>query len=196
MRTYVPMGRAMFTARTRSAFGALRHFDDRLHAYPVAVTLAIQAAIGVEFWLTDTRQWDAGSALGTAGSVVLVLFMSYVIASHAVAGRVAIARLCGFVVYVVLAVLQVFAIAYYGIGTRSNWNMRLSHLDAVLVSVGTLTTAGTGGITPKSELARGLLVSQMVADFVVVTLLIGLILGVVIQRLNRNLGTESVPKPL
>jgi Ion channel len=68
------------------------------------------------------------------------------------------------------------ALFYYMTGTRSNWNMKLSHVDALTVAVGTLTTAGTAGITPRSETARAIMLGQMAADFVAVTILVAIVL--------------------
>lgn len=63
-------------------------------------------------------------------------------------------------------VTWVFASLYYFlIGMAGNFNVPLSHVDAVFVALGTLSTAGTGGITAHSEVARGLLTVQMFVDF-------------------------------
>jgi hypothetical protein len=88
-----------------------------------------------------------------------------------------------FIVINNLAILiGLFAFAYWNAGTRGNWNMRLSHLDALYVAVGTLTTAGTGAIQAQSELARTLLTAQMVVDIVAFTL----VTGILVTRLSSS----------
>ena len=75
----------------------------------------------------------------------------------------------------------VFADLYYSIGTTRNFSMPLSHLDAIMVAVGTLSTAGTGDVAPKSELARGLLTTQMSLD----VLFVGVVLALAVASLSR-----------
>jgi hypothetical protein len=80
-----------------------------------------------------------------------------------------------------------FAGVYYGIGGSKDWKCEmprgkvchLSQGEALYVSVGTLSTAGTGGTSAKSEEAQLLLTLQMVVDLVVVA---GM-LAVVVTRL-------------
>lgn len=75
-----------------------------------------------------------------------------------------------------LAVTGNFSGIYFDIGTSQNWNVPLSHLDALFVTVGTLTTAGTGNIVAVSEEARGFMLIQMAIDFTVVAVVVSLLL--------------------
>ncbi len=79
-----------------------------------------------------------------------------------------------------------FAGFYWQFGTTENFNVSLSHLDALYFAVGTLSTAGTGSITPQSQLARGLVTIQMVLDFVLVAIAIGIAVGRLSQWLPRR----------
>ena len=49
----------------------------------------------------------------------------------------------------------------------------LSFVDAIYVALGTLSTAGTGDITPRSQFGHGVLVAQMLVDLTVVTFGVG-----------------------
>jgi hypothetical protein len=64
------------------------------------------------------------------------------------------------------SIIVLFSALYWSMGTTENFNVELSHSDAIYFSLGTLTTAGTGGIWPTSELARGFVSTQMVSDLV------------------------------
>lgn len=81
----------------------------------------------------------------------------------------------------VAAVLLGSATAYFWTGDTSNWNITLTHLDALYVAMGTFTTAGTSGITPISEHGRALVIVQMSVDVVVSVL----VLGIFASRLTR-----------
>ena len=71
-------------------------------------------------------------------------------------------------------------------GTPNNWGMRLSHIDALLVTLGTLTTAGTSGLTAHSELARRVLVVEMAVQLTVVGALLGLVVARLAQTTSRH----------
>jgi len=71
----------------------------------------------------------------------------------------------------------VFANIYWAIGTKANFGVELSRLDALYFSLGTLTTAGTGTIAPTSSFARGLVSVQMVLDFVFVATAVTIVIA-------------------
>jgi hypothetical protein len=81
-----------------------------------------------------------------------------------------------------------FAFAYYAIGGASEWTAPLTHLDALYVALGTLSTAGTGSIAPVGQGSRGLVSLQMFVDIVVMVLAV----GVLVSRLSAPSGA---PKP-
>jgi hypothetical protein len=64
----------------------------------------------------------------------------------------------------------------------------LSRIDALFLTIGTLTTAGTGGIAAHTERARGMLTIQMTVDIVSVTLITGL----VIARLSTRRASAAL----
>lgn len=88
-------------------------------------------------------------------------------------------RLRGAVIAIVftntaLVLLFEFSAFYWSSGTRVNFNIQLSHLDAIYFALGTLSTAGTGNIFATSELARGVQALQMVFDIVLLVFIAGL----------------------
>jgi hypothetical protein len=160
--------------------------------HPEVMLVSVQIFVWVAFFLSTTRTWNATSVGAVIFSVLLLALMAFVIGSQAIRGTASLQHIAVSALTMLSLVLVNASIVYYSIGGRHNWNVRLSHVNALLVSVGTLTTAGTAGITPRSELARGLLVGQMVIDFAVVTVVIGLVL----QRLaTRQPAPVEPDKP-
>jgi hypothetical protein len=91
--------------------------------------------------------------------------------------------------YVLFAVIADYSFFYYTCGAEQNWSIRLTHLDALFITFGTLTTAGTGDIHPRTELARGLMMSQMIVDILTVTVMATLLLA----RLGASRAPLSRP---
>lgn len=67
-------------------------------------------------------------------------------------------------------IVNQFALFYYSAGTTHDWSHELTHTDALLIALGTLTTAGAPGMTPVSEYARRLMAIQMAVDLLAFTL--------------------------
>jgi hypothetical protein len=125
---------------------------------------------------------------------VLISVMILVAAGQTIYFAIRIARgtkaftwVMGFVLLNAFLVLLIgFAGFYWRFGTTVNFNVTLSRLDALYFALGTLTTAGTGSITPISQLARGLVSIQMILDL----MLVAVATTIVIARLS-----EWIPKP-
>lgn len=83
----------------------------------------------------------------------------------------------------------VFANIYWAIGTKVNFGVELSRVDALYFSLGTLTTAGTGTIAPTSSFARGLVSVQMALDFAFVATAV----TIVITRWSEKSSTKDQP---
>jgi hypothetical protein len=60
--------------------------------------------------------------------------------------------------------------------THPPWNQSLSHVDALFVAFGTLTTAGMSGIEAKNELTHGLVLAQLIADLALITVMFAVVL--------------------
>jgi voltage-gated potassium channel len=88
-----------------------------------------------------------------------------------------------------LVLLVAFAGFYWRFGTTANFNVTLSRLDALYFALGTLSTAGTGSITPISQLARGLVSIQMILDL----MLVAVATTIVIARLSEWIPKSTPP---
>src|SRR5262249_46596857 len=80
-----------------------------------------------------------------------------------------------------------FSIWYLGRGGSDDWNIPLTRLDALLVALGTFTTAGTSGITPRSEYARGLVTTQLAVGVFAAIVVFGLL----VARLAARSGSSD-----
>jgi hypothetical protein len=92
-----------------------------------------------------------------------------------------------------------FAAAYWDRGSTENFNVPLTHLDALYFAVGTFTTAGTGNIAAISDSARGVQTLQMTLGLGVVVFAA----SVVVTRYTsaprmapgRGMGTKDDAEP-
>jgi hypothetical protein len=114
--------------------------------------------------------------------VVALLLACYVILKSHSLGWVILATMNA----IVLLVLD-FSIWYASIGTTANWSPRLTRFDGLAIAMGTLTTAGAPGISPRSELARHIITVQLVVDILAAIVLFGLLVG----RLARGRASEA-----
>lgn len=76
-----------------------------------------------------------------------------------------------------LWLVLLFTIVYWNIGTAKNFGQSLTHLDATYFTVGTLTTAGTGTISPRSQSARLLVTVQYAVDLVFLAVVLSVFAG-------------------
>ena len=141
----------------------------------VVILSATQVGVWLAFLLSSRR--GPLSVVAIAVTLVAIAFASL----RVVASALHPTRSVWVVLYLAVHALSVlvadFAFIYWRSGTRANWGMPLSHIDALFLTIGTLTTAGTGGIGPHTEWARGMLTLQMTVDIVCVTLITGLVIS-------------------
>jgi hypothetical protein len=90
--------------------------------------------------------------------------------------------------------IAAFAGLYWGYGTTSNFNIQLSHLDAIYFSIGTLTTAGTGNLVATSEIARSVQTVQMILDLLLIVFAVTIFLSSISPHLRKVLGVPPVPE--
>src|SRR4051794_7379289 len=83
-----------------------------------------------------------------------------------------------------------FAAVYYSLAhqTSAPFGAPMTRLDAVYFTVTTFATVGYGDITPKSQVARAAVLTQMIVDLV----LIGLIAKVITDVARRRRASLSV----
>jgi hypothetical protein len=67
-----------------------------------------------------------------------------------------------------------FSVWYLSYGAAENWSPKLTRLDGLGLTLGTLTTAGAPGIEPRTDLARSLITVQLVVDILAAIVLFGL----------------------
>jgi len=84
-----------------------------------------------------------------------------------------------------------FAVWYAAYGTRKNWSVPLTKLDALQLSLGQFTTAGAPGITPRSQAARALMTSQLAVGILAAIVLFGLLVARIAQGQRR--GIDAAP---
>lgn len=108
-------------------------------------------------------------AQAVAGVITALLVAAWLIATSRSIGWV----FAGTINAILLLIGQ-FSVWYSSYGTRANWSPPLTRLDSLQVSLGTLTTAGLAGITPRSELARRLITVQLTVDILAAIVLFGL----------------------
>jgi voltage-gated potassium channel len=90
--------------------------------------------------------------------------------------------------------LLLFASAYAVLSTISarNFGQPLTHTDALYFTVTVFSTVGFGDITAKTEAARLVVTSQMIADLLIIGLGIRVILGAVTRsRQQRPEGADT-----
>ena len=88
-----------------------------------------------------------------------------------------------------LTIIGVFASIYWDSGGIHNFTYKLSHLDAVYFTLGTLTT-GTGNISAISEYSRGVQTIQLVCDLA----LMGFAAAVVFGRFADFVASRPPPE--
>jgi len=137
-------------------------------------TLILQAYLWGNFFVQRQRAPD-GAASITVDAVVTIVGITSIIALCRIKG----ALLTAFfqLISTLLLVVINFSYLYWNYGSRANFNIDLSRLDAIYFALGTLSTAGTGNITAISETARGLQSLQMALDLGLVLFAVGLVLG-------------------
>jgi voltage-gated potassium channel len=140
-----------------------------------------QIVLWGSFVLAEQRGSSMASTVLVVGmSMATIAYGAYVTIDAASSRLVTMAAIIRLAVFTVLFLVGSFSRFYFSYGTHHNWSVRLSHLDALLLSVGILTTAGTGDVQPHSELARGLITAQMSVDILVVTVMAAVVLHVFI----------------
>jgi len=123
-------------------------------------------------WATGQSGTSLFEIAGNVCSVVVALAFAIVFVP-----RVPIRFALVFALNAVGALVGTFASAYVSYGTTRDWSSHLSRLDALMVSLGNFSTAGTAGITPRSELARALITSQYALDLVAGVVVVGLLVA-------------------
>jgi hypothetical protein len=86
-----------------------------------------------------------------------------------------------------------FSVWYLSYGGPENWSPRLTRIDGLGLTLGTLTTAGAPGIEPRTDLARELITVQLAVDILAAIVLFGLFAGRLVSRLGAAEGGFAWP---
>jgi hypothetical protein len=131
------------------------------------------------FWfkfLHQTTRYRESSALVIENTVTFLLVIVVLIWGARVARSTA--RLIYWVAVAVAAYVAEFSSEYFNHGTAKDFTgaatKGLSHLDAIYFSLGTLSTAGTGSLSARSQAVRAIQTVQMALDIVLVVFVLGL----------------------
>ena len=82
--------------------------------------------------------------------------------------------------------VAMFSVLYSNYGTTNNFTTKLTPLDAIYFSVGTLSTAGTGNISAISETARVLQTVQMILDVLLIGFAVSLAVAEISSRMQNK----------
>lgn len=166
----------------------------------VAVGALVVAAMWLSWffapqvWSEDPNSTHPDNNVGydvlVIGLVVMVLLFGWYVWTHSHRDP-PLAVLSGLII-LVAGLIVVFASAYFNFGSPQNFtgisghSARLSHLDALSLTAGNLSTAGSP-VGPRSQWARGLVIIQQLVDFG----FLGFIAAVAIGRLRAPSSPES-----
>jgi hypothetical protein len=130
------------------------------------------------------------------GHLALLVSIVFGVRWPPLSARRLVAALGAFVLFEVLEVVVIFSAGYvqafreHSTGALACFSAHsFSHLDALYFTVGTLSTAGTGTLTPASQFCRGIVTFQMVVGIGVLGVLIA---GVAAQLASQSTNIEQV----
>jgi Ion channel len=172
-----------------------KKIDHWIESWSVLTAWAlIQLVDWIEFWQVPRRGHDTYSALQFGllflGSLVFlaipILWIGIAISAPTMDPLKGVITFVLTLSYVVVTSSRM----YYALGDSSNFSHALSHLDAVLLAVGTLTTAGTADIVATSERARALVLCQQVVDFALVVFVATLFVARIQTWINADANDD------
>jgi hypothetical protein len=82
-----------------------------------------------------------------------------------------------------------FSLLFWAYG--NSFTYQLTHLDAVYVALGNLTTAGTGNLAPVDQTGRTIVSIQYVADLVYVTIILSVGINRLLASSDRGVATPG-----
>jgi hypothetical protein len=149
--------------------------------------LAVQGVLwGNLFVFSRGTYTGLGAIIPFAISIVLV---TYLLISLTRFGKMVDIAIMLFFSFSSLA--ATFSTLYWNYGTTGNFTERLTQLDAIYFTIGTLTTAGTGNISAISQVARGLQTLQMVLDIGFILFAVSLVVSEISSRMQRRRDHQS-----
>ena len=160
-----------------------RPMPTRRVVHPSLQLIVAQTFVWYYGFFRETKGSSNASLHVTSLLLVIVAIAFVFIAARS---RLHILALLTFIGNTFAVLLFTFASIYLSIGSKANFNMPLTHLDAVYFAVGTLSTAGTGNIAAISETARTTQAWQMVLGLALVLFAV----GIAINRISSSSPEE------
>jgi hypothetical protein len=157
--------------------GYMKNFQPSVPARRLIFRIIVSVALvimWISYMLNDNR---SGLPLP-----LIILWYFFLIAAvglpiQSVMNKDSLSSIALTLIFSVVYFLAFFSALYWSYGTSSNFNVPLTHFDALYFALGTLSTAGTGTINATSELARGLQAAQMTLDLALVVFALGLVVA-------------------
>lgn len=129
---------------------------------------ASQAVVWTYFWATQSRRGAEATWLAVTAAVYI--FQAVQLGKRA--RQAPLWRTAALLLATLSIIVGTFATAYYGLRGYA-FNEPLTHIDALYVAVGTLSTAGSGSVSAASQTARGFQTVEMIVGMVTVLFAVG-----------------------
>lgn len=152
----------------------------------LTILVATQASLWIGF-LAQTARQSAGPILIINDAIAIAVGITALVFT---------CRTTSSLPYIVVSIVSTlsllmvdFSFVYWSRGATINFNVHLTHLDAIYFTLGTVTTVGTGNIVATSDAVREIQSLQMTLDLALVVFAIGL----VIARFSASSGEGRWP---
>jgi hypothetical protein len=152
----------------------------RYEKWLIAVMVALQGLLWLGYVGSD-RGLMHGPAVEIAVAVGIAIGNIWALVAGVLRGD-SIGTLLIYTAITFSALVQGFSGLYWSYGTAVNFSQALSKWDAVYFTLGTLTTAGTGNLWAKSEIAKQFVSLQLLVDL----LFVGGAVALVVARLGER----------
>jgi hypothetical protein len=161
---------------------ALKRQTNRLAGVLALVFLVLQGFLWISFLFQAHRK-----GIDVFIVVLNILLIGYVVCVlvYCTMAGVRIREVLVILVCTLSFIVVLCANWYWHYGTKENFTQPLTRLDAIYFAVGTFGTS-TGNILATSETARALQTIQMALDVAVVLFAIGMVVGMVVDRLTAD----------
>ncbi len=153
--------------------------------------LANTAALLALYYLLPDRSWNGGVVLRVLGGMLIFVGITVWQVRKIAGSRYPGVRAAEALGLIFPLYLLVFASAYYVMGQASGvaFTEPLTKTDALYFTVTTFSTVGFGDIAPRSEIARIVVMIQMLGDLAILSAGVRILLGAV--RRGRQRVTDA-----
>jgi len=110
---------------------------------------------GIVYAFAGAKRQDGVSPATIVGLGAFSAFFGVIIIMRLLNPREDLLKIASGVLITLTMLVCNFSFLYYQTGAEGHWSQKLTHLDALVLTFGTLTTAGTSDIQAHSEVARG-----------------------------------------